>query len=324
MLALGQSPWSAPPEAPAPKVMTPAEMNEQVKSALLMAAARRKVDAEHAAASAPRPMDVNGLNEQIKGALLMAGARRKVEGQRDAEALGSESPLLQDNGGLDMLRNPAFGKTASALVSAARAHAALTRQPEPEGAPEAPAPQGPAPQVPSPPMAPQGPAPAPTAPPETPVSPVDPLLVAQKALGKITKKAGEQAKSERPDTAFEHAYEPLTEQQLYGKGLQDSTFAARELAKEKAAGKDIGNDQGYMDSIVHDRTKRRNILAEIAGDHEGDSDVIAQLLEDLHHTRRAARAHAAIQHFTKLMSPEAAAAVRKRLDRSYINSTWLK
>jgi hypothetical protein len=155
---------------------------------------------------------------------------------------------------------------------------------------------------------------------------VDPLLLAQKALNKISKKSGQ--KAPEPDAAFENGYTPLTDEQLYGKGLGDDAFARMELAREKNAGKDIQNEQGYMDSIMHDRQKRRNILADLTGEIDGDStdhDLAAKLLEDLHHTRRAARAHAAIQHYTALMKDQSlAAAIKKRLDRSYINSTWTK
>lgn len=310
LLATGQSPWTAPPEAAA-KGMTPVEMNEQVKSALLMAAARRKVAAEQATANAPAPMDANGLNEQVKAALLMASARRKSAARRAALGLAADSPLIQDNGGTSLLSNPAFAKEAGSLIAGARAHQALTRTPEEEGAP------GPA--------APQGPAPAPTEPTAAPVAPVDPLAGA-KALAKLTKKKGGQAKVEQPQPdAFEHAYEPMADEQLWGRGLQDETFASRELAKELANGKEIDNREGYMGSIVHDRTKRRNILADIASDHdEATGDVLARLLEELHHTRRAAKAHAAIQHFAAQLPPEARARVLDRLDRSYINSTWTK
>lgn len=317
-LALGQNPFAVS-AAPTRPPMDANAAHEDLKGMLRMAAARRDVAAAQTP-QAPEPLNANALNEQVKSALLMAGARRKVEGQRSAEGLAQDSPIINENGGLDNLINPAFGKRANELLSAARAHAALTRV-----APEEEAPQ---PQVPSPPVAPNGgpleptlAAPRPSGEGVTAPQARSPMDVA-KALAKITKKAGGKAKAEAPEAPFEPAYAPLSPDQLWGRGLQDKTFATHELSKELEAGKAIHNEKGYTDSIVHDRTKRRNILAEIAGNHEGDSDVIAQLLEELHHTRRAAKAHAAIAHFTKQMSPEAAAAVRKRMDKSYINGTW--
>src|SRR5206468_5366809 len=138
------------------------------------------------------------------------------------------------------------------------------------------------------------------------------------ALKKISKKSGEKAPEPDPQ-AFEHAYVPLTDEQLYGKGMNDEAFANMETHRELSAGKDIQNPDGYRDSIIHDRQKRRNILAELTGEIDGDSsdhDVAAQLLEDLHHTRRAARAHSAVQHYTSLMKDKALAeAIRKRMDR---------
>jgi hypothetical protein len=75
-------------------------------------------------------LDVAALNEQIKGAMLMASARRKIEGQQQAEAEAAESPMINEQGGLDAVRNPAMGKRANELISAANALARLRRQPE--------------------------------------------------------------------------------------------------------------------------------------------------------------------------------------------------
>jgi hypothetical protein len=135
-----------------------------------------------AAQSKPAPeapgIDGSALNEQVKSALLMASARRKIEGQRMAEAEAAESPMIQEQGGLDAVRNPAMGKRANELIAGATALARLRRQPEQEEAP-APAPEAPTPPQPSPQRPPmdllrrlmesQGIAPAPT--PETPTGP---------------------------------------------------------------------------------------------------------------------------------------------------------
>lgn len=81
-------------------------------------------------------IDASSINEQIKGALLMASARRKIEGQRQAEAEAATSPMIEEQGGLDAVRNPAMGKRANELISAANALAKLRRQPEQEEAPQ--------------------------------------------------------------------------------------------------------------------------------------------------------------------------------------------
>lgn len=89
-------------------------------------------------------LDASALNEQIKGALLMASARRKLAGQMQAEAEAEVSPMIQEQGGLEAVRNPAMGKRAQELISAANALARLRRQPEEE----APAPAPDAPETP--------------------------------------------------------------------------------------------------------------------------------------------------------------------------------
>lgn len=75
-------------------------------------------------------LDANALNEQVKAALLMASARRKIVGQQQAEAEADASPLIHDVGGLDAVRNPAMGKRASELISAANALKKLRNVPE--------------------------------------------------------------------------------------------------------------------------------------------------------------------------------------------------
>jgi hypothetical protein len=103
---------------------------------------------------APQGLDASALNEQIKGALLMASARRKIEGQRAAEAEAAESPMINAQGGLDAVRNPAMGKRANELIAGATALARLRRQPEETEAP---------PMQPDAPTTPDAPAPEPEA-----------------------------------------------------------------------------------------------------------------------------------------------------------------
>jgi hypothetical protein len=84
---------------------------------------------------APQGPDATAMNEQVKSALLMASARRKIEGQRQAEAEASASPMINEQGGLDTVSNPAMGKRAHELISAANALARLRRQPEEQASP---------------------------------------------------------------------------------------------------------------------------------------------------------------------------------------------
>lgn len=81
-------------------------------------------------ANAQPPLDVSALNEQVKGALLMHSARRKLAGQQQAEAEAAQSNVIAENGGFDALSNPAFGKRAKELLSAADAMRRLRHTPD--------------------------------------------------------------------------------------------------------------------------------------------------------------------------------------------------
>lgn len=106
---------------------------------------RQLAEQSKPAPQAPGP-DVNAMNEQVKSALLMASARRKIEGQRQAELEAAASPMIEEQGGLDAVRNPAMGKRANELISAANALKKLRAVPEEDSseAPIAPEPVGPA------------------------------------------------------------------------------------------------------------------------------------------------------------------------------------
>lgn len=97
--------------------------NEQIKGALRMFSARQKM------AEQPQ-LDVPAINEQVRGALLMHSARQKLAGQRQAESEAAQSNLIAENGGLETLRNPAFGKRAKELIGAADAMRRLRFTPE--------------------------------------------------------------------------------------------------------------------------------------------------------------------------------------------------
>jgi hypothetical protein len=271
-------------------------------------------------------------------------ATRKAEGTAQAEGLAANSPAINDQGGLSALSNPEFTKRGSQLLSAANVMKKLTAQPaEVSDAPASPeiaaamqtvaahaAPQGQA--APTANAAPPGaPAPfsalmqrlhdsgaitAPSAENTAPIfAPPEPPMIA-----KISKKLGKPVQeTPHPEEAFAKGYTPMDKEQLWGKGMPDKQFAQADAAKKS----NLKDPEAYMEGIVRDRTKRRGILASIAGEgHDADQTHIADLLEELHHTRRADKANGAIGHFTAKMSPGMRAAVRKRMDKSFINSMW--
>jgi hypothetical protein len=93
-------------------------------------------------------MDAGAAEMQIKSALNHYVSRKFFDGRRQAEAEAAESPMINEQGGLDAVRNPAMGKRANELISAANALARLRRQPEPEEAPTPEPPVVPAPAAP--------------------------------------------------------------------------------------------------------------------------------------------------------------------------------
>lgn len=251
------------------------------------------------APAAPPPAPSTSVDPKVlaqtRGLMTALARIQKIKdstiGRQDADAVAQNSPLVSEAGGLDAISNPNVGKRASQLVSAANALRRLREQPEEAAAANDPTPN------------------APDAPPIAPVA-------------KITKKNGkveEAPQKEEGSPTYTGDYVPLTDAELYGKGWNDQRFAAFESNKPHVKMK-----EQYAENIEFDRKKRRNILAEIVGDHETDGDIGARLLEELHHTRRGDKAAKAIKHFAAQMSPENRAAVLKRMDSSFINSMWSK
>ncbi len=58
---------------------------------------------------------------------------QKAEGEQAAEAIAAQSPLVDEAGGFDALRNPMVGRRAGQFVTAANAIKKLTAQPKEEG-----------------------------------------------------------------------------------------------------------------------------------------------------------------------------------------------
>lgn len=158
-------PWGPVPDAPQrfkPDVLDPGiakivekiqRQKQQQTAREAMPLLRQLAEQNKPAPEAPGP-DANAMNEQVKSALLMAAARRKIEGQRQAEAEAEASPMVQEQGGLEAVSNPAMGKRAQEIIAATNALARLRRQPEEQASPPL-APEQP--EAPTPPPAPAGP-----------------------------------------------------------------------------------------------------------------------------------------------------------------------
>lgn len=291
-----------------------------------------------AAPQAPPPIDPLALpKDMLARAKVLTGGLRNTQDIRERETgraavdrVARESHMIDEVGGIDAVSNPQVGKIASQLVISARALQQLMRQPEAEGAtPEMPSPplaSQPAPAAPAAPSSPAapggtGPAPAPV-PPVNPASPLEAMVASARGAQKITKKNGKVHEEPRKDDSSDYTgdYAPLGDKELWGKGMSDQLFAAQEASKPHVEMK-----EQYANNVVMDRTKRRRVLAELSGDASlADQQLAADLLEQLNHVRRGATAAKAIKHYTEQMSPEMRAAVRKRMDSSFINSMWSK
>jgi Predicted membrane protein len=153
------------------------------------------------------------------------------------------------------------------------------------------------------------------APPMPEVPPIAPQMPEAPVISKIMKKAGKVTSEEAP---FSKEYVPPAADQLWGKGMRDQEFAQADAAKKSG----LHDPEAYMDGIIRDRKKRRGILADLIGDDDMSGQHGADLLEALHHTRRASEADGAIKHFTSKMPPKMRDKVRKRMDKSFINSMW--
>ena len=305
---------------------------------------------------APEPMNVSALNEQIKGALLMAAARRKVQGQQQANTIAQDSPAINEQGGLEALSNPEVGKRAKQLLGTADAFRRLRAEPTAEEAPQAPVtpppgnarlPPGVPPAPPAPPLSPaiQGiidrmKAEHPVAPPVVPEAPV---------VEKITKgKDGEVKEKTRPDrmdpdetfdpetgeilrTSHEEAnagpkytgdYVPLESHELYGRGMDHSSFAEHALKNHKDG---VELPEAFKAGVIKNREKLERVfqtLTRDASDGPDDTPATKVLLEQLQHIRRGEVAAKAIKYYASFMSPKMRTAVIKKLDDKFVNSMW--
>lgn len=277
--------------------------------------------------TAPKPPTPTAQAADIRGMLLMAAARRKSAAAQAQEApaapaapvLGSIAqkmhaisikPTAADGGVSDAPASPAIGSLMQKLHDSGQ----LATPTSPPASPAAP------PASPQP-MPPPGNA--------QPMSMADVLARAQQAtaappeapmIAKISKKRGKPVE-ETPHAAEESAYTPMSHDQLWGRGMQDKAFAEADAAKLP----DLKYPERYQEGIVRDRKLRRNTIGAVLGDETGPDAVHASdLLEELHHTRRADKAYGAIQHFTAKMSPSMRADMRARLGKGFVSSIWSK
>jgi hypothetical protein len=228
-------PWGPIPEAPQrfkPDVLDPGiakivekiqRQKQQQTAREAMPLLRQLAEQNKPAPEAPGP-DANAMNEQVKSALLMAAARRKIEGQRQAEAEAAASPMVQEQGGLEAVSNPAMGKRAQEIISATNALARLRRQPEEQEAPPL------APEQPQPPYN----SPSPSAPP--------------RSMADILQRLHASSQPDAPQPAPQpqpHAPEPfvLPESPHVFKEPKEAADAIYQDAI--AGGKEIRNAEGY-------------------------------------------------------------------------------
>lgn len=160
---------------------------------------------------------------------------------------------------------------------------------------------------PSPQMAP----PAPTAQPIAPAMPQAPLIA------KISKKlAGNVETTPHPEA--DQPFTPLPPEALYRKKMTDEEMVAHEFANYKPSKKDA-----YGAKAVANRDANREDTMGATADHTaGDRAVAQALYHELDHAHTPTRARQAIEHFTAMMSPDAAAAVREKFTPEVIAFRW--
>lgn len=314
----------APPEAPP---MDPNAVHEDLKGMLRMAAARRQV----AANNQTPPIDADALNTQVKSALLMAAARRKVAGTHQAEALADDSHVINENGGMDALNNPAFTKRANELLGAARANARLTTPPpEQEQVPT------PAPTAPATPAAPAGPT----------FNPIALKILQQKlriglpsdtqttAAPKITKKANGPVQvsqpevpqpSAAPDAAPTQFYRPLepSEMMFNGKALEMTPKQiGRAIADKRMADKPADVQQRYANSTADTHAERRGIVQDVIARHPSDVLPLTELMHQLHERGTAEQAKSAVNHYAQQVAPETAHDLLSGFNDEAVKRIW--
>jgi hypothetical protein len=136
-------------------------------------------------------------------------------------------------------------------------------------------------------------------------------------ITKIMKKLKGSVES-TPYTEAEKPYTPIASENLWRKPLDDHQVAAQELSSY-----DPVIRKKYAKNVVASREAKRDVMESIANDHTpADANVASTLYHQLDHISRRAEAQRAIDHYTKLMSPEAAQATREKFGPAAMEKIW--
>lgn len=252
------------------------------------------------------PKDLTSQAKNLTSALrLVQEMRNKAEAKTQVDQVASESPLVNDAGGLGAISNPQVGKQASAYVSAANALKKLMHQPEEEAPPQATGIPG-------------------ESQPTTMSDILQNVANATKAAGKISKKKGESkvtAEVTAPEApAADAPYAPIPEDQLWRKGLSNEQVAERELGKYEP---DVRKK--YSKNVIVKRQKLHDTLETLAnGFEDHDSTLAGKLWHELDHISRRSTARKALDFWTsKMEHPESRQAVYDALT-PLMSKFWTK
>jgi hypothetical protein len=249
------------------------------------------------------PKDMVSQAKTLTSALkLVQEMRDKSQAKDQVDRVASESPLVQDAGGLGAIENPQVGKKASAYVSAANALKKLMQQPEEEAAPS----NGPPGE----------------SQPTTMADILQNVTNASKAAHKLSKKDGkvtDTAAVQEPQPEPEAPYETVPDSELWRKGLTDAQVAERELGKY-----DPEVRKKYSKNVIANRTLKRDTLEELANNaSDEDSTLMGKLYHRLDHVSRRGAARKEIDFWTAKMSPAGKQAVETAL-HPLMSKLWSK
>lgn len=267
------------------------------------------------------PTAVTQPGQNLSKALMLAQSlKQKNAGNEQAEALARNSPMINEQGDLGNLSNPAMGKRAGDLVRAANVVKKLKaplKQPKEPKAPKAVRPVQDATSD----VAPKVEA----APVEAPKAKMPKGAIAARAMKTIKNpKKTEEAKAEAPKAeATKLAFEPLGGDELTYKGMSAKDIAEAEYAQDTARGKKIKYPGPYKAKIEKTVSTRRSSIESIIKKYRSESAVLQRLSDELDKTRSAARAKEAVEYYAdNLANPEAVAALMNAFTDAKINALW--
>jgi hypothetical protein len=330
----GTQPWKAPQVAQLPNISPMAlnNLQQQIKAGLPPAP-------QAPAAPKPEPqIDPLNLPSSITKSAknLMGGAAvvQEMRQKEQARAAVAQLPSPAVEGApLDVTQNPQIGKRASQLVSASKALAALTRDPEAEAAAaaevkaqkdQAAADKAQARDA----AKAQSATERATALAERAKVKADAAAVkaeqvkqrevakaelahakeaAKLAAAKLKATAQPKADPEAPKAApqAEKAYAPIPDELLTRKGLSDEQVSAREVADYAP-----GLQKKYAQNIQFRRSTLRNRLEDIANEaNDVDSSALGKLYHQMDHSHSQSEVQRHLAHWTSKMDPSTKKAV---------------